>query len=480
MRKNIVTMTDSYKYTHHQMTPEDTEVIYSYFESRNGAKFDETVFVGLQYLIKEYLEGVVVTREKIEEAAALSEAHFMNPSMFNREMWEHILENHGGKLPIRIKAVPEGTPVPTSNVLMTVENTDPKCSALTNHLETILTHVWAPSTVASLSRETKSIMLDYLLETSDQTDSLAFAMHDFGFRGVSSRESAGIEGMAHIVNFMGTDTVVAMETAMEYYGSSMNGLAYSVPASEHSVMTAEGMEGEANVLQRILDAYPVGIVSVVADSYNISNFVTNFICGTFKEQINNRNHPEIPCKVVVRPDSLRSPEDTPEKQMVWIAETLWDNWGGTVNSKGYKVIDPHVGMLWGDGIDLEGIVKILMALKNAGFSTENAVFGSGGGLLQKINRDTQRFAFKCSAQKRSGQWIDVSKKPLDASKASKKGRLILDKDVRDGQYRTYRLGETIEQGIRAQEENDVLQTVFENGELVKEYTFDDLRENAKL
>jgi nicotinamide phosphoribosyltransferase len=472
MRKNIVTLTDSYKMTHYQQYPKDTEVVYSYFESRTGAKFDKTVFVGLQYFLKEYLEGVVVTQEKIDEAEALASAHFMNPDIFNKEMWQHIVDEYGGKLPVRIKAVPEGTPVPTSNVLMTVENTDPKCFALTNHLETLLTQVWHSSTVASLSRKAKSIMFDYLTKTSDQKDSIMFQLHDFGMRGVSSMESAGIGGMGHLVNFFGTDTVNAMETARDYYNGDIANIAYSVPATEHSVMTAEGPEGEADVTQRVLDAYPVGIVSIVSDSYNIENFINNYIGGRFKDQIMARNHDEIPCKVVVRPDSLRFKGDTPHEQMVWIANALWAKFGGTVNSKGFKVLDPHIGLIWGDGIDLQGIEMILESITEAGFSTENVVFGMGGGLLQKINRDTQRFAFKCSAQKRSGEWIDVYKKPLDESKASKKGRLAL---VKNGDYRT-----VIEKEVRMTRQEDLLKTVFENGEVVKEYSFDELRENAKL
>lgn len=472
--KNIITLSDSYKMGHWQQYPPNTEVVYSYFESRNGARFDETVFSGLQYFIKEYLEGVVVTQEDVDEAEKLAAAHFMNDQIFNKEMWQHIVDNHGGKLPIRIKAVAEGTPVPTSNVLMTVENTDPKCFALTNHLETLLTQVWHSSTVASLSRKAKTIMASYLDKTSDQKDSLMFQLHDFGMRGVSSMESAGIGGMGHLINFFGTDTVNAMETARDYYNGDISKIAYSVPATEHSVMTAEGPEGEERVVKRVLDAYPIGIVSIVADSFNIENFVNNFIGDKFKDQILARSHDEIPCKVVVRPDSLRFKGDTPHEQMVWIANALWAKIGGTINSKGYKVLDPHVGMIWGDGIDLHGIELILQAIEEAGFSTENVVFGMGGSLLQKINRDTQRFAFKSSAQKRNGEWYDVYKKPLDESKASKKGRLAL---IRDN---TGRFNTVLEHAAKMQRYDNHLVTVFENGNVMKEYSFEELRENVKL
>ena len=468
-----MTLTDSYKMGHWQQYPEGTEVVYSYFESRTGAKFDKTVFAGLQYFMKEYLEGVVITQEKIDQAFNLASGHFLNDQIFNRQMFQYILDVHGGKLPIRIKAVPEGTPVPTSNVLMTVENTDPKVYALTNYLETLLTQVWHASTVASLSRKAKVIMKNFLTITSDNpVVPLMYQLHDFGMRGVSSMESAGVGGMGHIINFFGTDTVNALEVAMDYYGAT-EVPANSVIATEHSVMTAEGPEGEKNVLKRVLDNYPVGIVSIVSDSYNIENFVKNYIGKDFKEQILSRNHDTIPTKVVIRPDSLRFKEDTPHEQMVWLAQQLWKDFGGTINKKGYKVLDPHIGLIWGDGIDLDGIVLILEAIEEAGFSTENVVFGMGGGLLQKINRDTQRFAFKSSAQKRNGEWVDVYKKPLDESKASKKGRLAL---LRDGdQFETFAYD--MPKFVRRK---DVLETVFENGKVVKEYTFDEVRANAEV
>jgi nicotinamide phosphoribosyltransferase len=470
MENNIILQTDSYKQSHHAEYPQGTTGVYSYFESRKGAKWDTTVFNGLQTLMKKYLVGQVVTKAKIDEAQELVDAHFMNPTIFNRPMWEHILNKYDGYLPITIRAVPEGTPVSVSNVLMTVVNTDPMCAPLTNHLETLLTHVWFPSTVATLSRETKKVMKEYLEKTAMTNDALAFQLHDFGFRGTECTESAGFGGMGHLLNFYGTDTIEAMRYAKEYYNADLATLAFSVPATEHSVATARGPQGEFDVVQQMLDTYPVGIISNVADSYDIENFVKTIGSKRFKDQIMARNHDEIPCKFVVRPDSVRSPEDTPHDQMVWIANQLWEDFGGTINDKGFKVLDSHVGLLWGDGIDLEGITLILEALTKAGYSTENAVFGMGGGLLQKVNRDTQRFAFKCSAQQRNDKWIDIYKKPKDVSKASKKGMLRLVKNKK-GEFETLpNLGEL----------DDEMVEVFRNGKIVKEYTFDELRQNAEI
>ena len=464
MNKNICLTTDSYKLNHWNQYPAGTEKVYSYFECRKGAKFAETPFFGLQYIIKNHLEGVVVTREKIENAAKLCKAHFGSEKYFNREGWEYILNSYGGKLPVVIKAVEEGTVVPINNVLMTIENTDNKCFWLTNYLETVLSQVWYSTTVAALSREVKVNIKEYFDLTSDG-GLLNFGLHDFGFRGASSWESAGIGGAAHLINFLGTDTVVAMEVAVNYYNANIDNLAFSVAATEHSVMTALGKNGEEQVVENLLNEYPTGILSVVSDSYDIYNFVSNIVGTKFKDRILDRDG-----VFVVRPDSITPTHPTPEEEMVWIMENLWANIGGTINSKGYKVINPKVRVLWGDGIDIDGIKKILYAVTKAGFATENiACFGMGGGLLQKVNRDTQRCAFKCSAQYRDGQWYDIQKNPKDVSKASKKGKLKLIKV--DGEFET--VGEN-DPG------EDYLKVVFYDGVLLNEVDFATIRKNAAL
>jgi len=462
MKNNIITLTDSYKCSHHRMYPIDTEVVYSYFESRIGARFNKTIFFGLQYLLKEYLEGVVVTKDKIIDAQILCEKHFGSKDIFNFNMWKLILEKYGGKLPVRIRAVAEGTPVATSNVLMTIENTDPDCYALTNHLETLLTHVWASSTVATLSYEVSKLIDFYLTETGCDKTLWRFMLHDFGFRGVSSVESAGVEGAGHLLNFMGTDTLKAMEVAHDYYGASYDGLAYSVPASEHSVMTSYGPEDEEEIVRELLHTYPEGILSIVADSYDVYNFTAKIIGTTFKDIIQKRKG-----KVVVRPDS-----GEPTSTTLALLGILGDKFGFKNNSKGFKELPPYIGLLWGDGIDYYGIRDILHAMKDAGWASNNIVFGMGGGLLQKINRDTQRFAFKCSAQQRQGHWVDIYKKPLDVSKASKKGRLGLYTNERGELF-------TGPEGKTESHSGNMLQPVFEDGVILKEYTFNECRKNTK-
>jgi len=458
---NIVVCSDSYKWTHYVMYPEGTEAVYSYFEAREGATFDETVFFGLQYYLKKYLEGVVVTPEKVEFAAALAAKHFGNEDYFNRAGWQHILDKCGGMLPLRIKAVPEGTPVPTSNVMMTVENTDPACYWLTNYVETILTHVWYGSTVATLSRHVKKMMANYIEETAETDAGLPFMLHDFGFRGVSSVESAAFGGAGHLVNFMGTDTVAAMVLPMEYYSADV--CAFSVPASEHSIMTALGPEGEREIIKRLIEKFPTGILSVVGDSYDIFRTTAEIVGGEFKEQVLAREG-----VYVVRPDS-----DEPVPTVLKVLAILDEKFGATPNAKGYKVLNPKVRVIWGDGLDYKMIESILKAMKRAGWSAENIVFGMGGGLLQKVNRDTQRFAFKSCAQMRNGVWYDIWKDPVDKSKVSKRGRLALQRvsGAHGAAYKTVQEANATE---------DVLCTVFENGRLLREYTFEQVRQNAAL
>jgi len=474
MRKNLLTQTDSYKLNHWNQYPPKTQAVYSYFESRNGAQFPTTTFFGLQAILKEDFVGQVVTQSKIDQAVELATHHFGNPGLFNKAGWQHILDIHGGYLPLSIRAVPEGTAVPVSNVLMTVENTDSECFWLTNFVESRLTHVWHPSTVATLSRAVKMNLRRWLERTAEDgviDAALMFMLHDFGYRGVAGDEAARMGGAGHLLNFFGTDTVPAMELAVEYYGASYEGLAYSVPATEHSVMTARGRNGEAAVLSQLLDEYQEGILSVVGDSYDIYHFVSKMIRDNKDKILARRPNAIGACKFVVRPDSVSPQHPDPGDQVVWIMKELASIFGYETNIKGCHVLNPKVGVLWGDGIDKDGIDNICRKVAEAGFSTESLVFGMGGGLLQKVNRDTQRFAFKSCAQKRDGEWHDVYKEPTDASKTSKRGRmkLIQTHGDHDGVFATVPLND---------ERPDVMVEVFRNGVLKTDHAWAEIRERA--
>jgi nicotinamide phosphoribosyltransferase len=466
---NIIDATDSYKWTHWRQYPKGTEGVYSYFESRVGANYPYTLFFGLQYIMKRFLEGPVVTGEKLAEANAMAQAHFGGP-LFNYEGWDYILNEHGGCLPLRIKAVAEGSRIPINNVMMTVENTDPKCFWLTNALETQLTQVWYPSTVATLSNFTIKEIEEWVVKTGGDPAIVAFMLHDFGCRGATGMEAAAIGGAGHLITSKGTDTIPAMQLAQYYYDAKLDDLAFSVPATEHSVMTSLGRHGEKEIVAQLLQEYPTGIISCVADSFNIYDFV-DMIGTEFREKILERDG-----KFVVRPDSITTEHPTPEALVVALIEKVGHYFGYTENEKGYKVLNPKIGLLWGDGIDPAGIMLILSTLASAGWAAENMVFGMGGGLLQKVNRDTQRSAFKCSAQKRDGEWFDIFKDPLDSSKKSKRGRLALEYNKSVGLFNTIQLQGGL--GIN-DTPNNLLKTVFENGRVTKTYTFDEVRENAR-
>lgn len=472
----ITLFSDSYKFNHWNQYMPGTQRVNAYFESRFGALFAFTKPFGLQGILQEggFL-GPVVTRDAISEAEELSGYHFGNKGMFNKAGWEHILNKHGGRLPVEIWAVPEGKRIPTGNALMQVRNTGgPETAFLTNFLETELTHVWYPSTVATLSADTQDMLRKYAEQTSEIPEViLPFMLHDFGYRGATCREAASRGGAAHLTNFLGTDTVVGMLWAKKYYDADYETLAFSVPATEHSVMTGPGESGELDLVRRLIKEYNSGILSVVADSFNITRFVSEYLQELKSEILDRQPNAIGLCKFVVRPDSLRSPDDTPEEQMVWITQELDRIFGSAVNKKGYKVINPKVGALWGDGIDRDGIEKIVKAVVAAGYSVDHLVFGMGGGLLQKVNRDTQRFAFKCCAQMRDDKWIDVQKNPLDKTKASKKGilKLVRDHDL-DGnwEYKTINHHDPMFYDFE-----DEMRLVFKDGELLVRDSFDQIR-----
>ncbi|WP_026995933.1 nicotinate phosphoribosyltransferase [Flectobacillus major] len=457
MKNNILLLTDSYKLSHYKQYPAGTSQIYSYFESRGG-KFDYITFFGLQYLLKEYLAGQVVTQAKIDQATQLYAAHFGTDTLFNREGWQYILDKHQGRLPIRIKAVAEGSVIPTHNVLMTVENTDPECFWLSNFLETLLVQLWYPCTVATTSKAVKNLILDYLEQTGDPS-LIDFKLHDFGFRGVSSVESASIGGAAHLVNFMGTDTVAALTFIQEYYQSnSMFG--FSIPAAEHSTITSWTQDGELDAYRNMLQQYPEGLVAVVSDSYDVYHACEKLWGEALKDEILQRNG-----TLVVRPDS-----GIPKEVVLRVTEILGEKLGYTINSKGYKVLNPKIRVIQGDGVNYESIGEILENLAANGWSADNITFGMGGALLQKVHRDTQKFAFKCSCATVNGEDRLVFKDPItDHGKKSKKGRLKL--ILNDTHYQTVNQDE---------DGADLLQTVFENGEIIKEFTFDEVKNQANV
>jgi nicotinamide phosphoribosyltransferase len=348
---------------------------------------------------------------------------------------------------------------------MTVETTDDEFFWLASWFETQLMRIWYPITVATQSYYIKQDVYRFLQETADDADAeIAFKVHDFGARGVSSQETAAIGGAAHLVNFMGSDTMAALLLHRDFYHAPMAG--FSIPAAEHSTVTSWGRENEAESYRNMLRQFakPNSLVAVVSDSWNIYNAVEKIWGEKLRQEVIDSG-----ATVVIRPDS-----GEPVEVVSRVAQILGEKFGFGTNSKGYKVLK-NVRIIQGDGVNQDSIKAILQRLKMEGFSASNIAFGIGGSLLQKINRDTMKFAYKCSAIVADGKLIDVYKQPItDRGKDSKRGRLDLIRGE-TGNYKTVKLDD--DETISA--ENSQMRIVFENGEILVDDSLDEIRRRAK-
>lgn len=464
---NLLLNTDSYKASHWLQYPPDTDATFFYVESRGGL-YDRTVFFGLQAILKEYL-AKPITHADIDEACELFAAH---GEPFNEEGWRYIVDHHGGLLPLRIRAVPEGEVVPTHQALVTIESTDPKACWVPSYVETLLLRLWYPVTVATISWHAKQTIRQFLERTSDDpAGQLPFKLHDFGARGVSSAESAALGGVAHLVNFLGTDTVSGLLAAKTYYHEPVAG--FSIPAAEHSTITSWGREREVEAYRNMLTQFarPGSIVAVVSDSYDIFHAIREHWGKTLREEVIASG-----ATVVIRPDS-----GDPVAVVHQCLELLDEAFGHTVNSKGFRVLN-HVRVIQGDGINPNSIRAILERVTSAGYATDNVAFGMGGALLQQLNRDTQKFALKCSAARVGGQWIDVYKDPVtDKGKMSKRGRMTLLRHREYGSFKTVPIppeAESLDELVLPMGYEDAMVTVWEDGRLVTDHRLADVRARA--
>lgn len=448
---NPILNTDSYKLSHYLQYPKEIKFISSYIESRGG-RWNRAIFYGLQAFLKAYLSQKI-TADDIRQAKEFAAPHGLP---FNEQGWEYILNEHGGALPLFIEAVAEGSIVQTDNVLLQMRNTDPKVPWLVGWVETaLLRAIWYPVAVATNSYFCKQVLLRYLAQTGSPEE-IEFKLHDFGARGVSSFESAGIGGSAHLLNFKGSDTISGALFAQKYYGAKNP--AISIPASEHSTMTAWGKERESDAYTNMAKTFGDSIFACVIDSYDIENAIWQW----------SKLMPDIKARggrVVLRPDS-----GNPVQMAILCIERLIDLVGASKNNKGYLVLPDFVRVIYGDGIEPERIGDILGELEMRGISSDNIAFGMGGALLQHLSRDTLRFAMKASAVSSDGKsWQNIAKEPVsDPSKHSKPGRLALVRD--ENIYRTLRLDEL-------GDAKNELAPVFENGKILKEFSFDEIREN---
>ena len=459
MKRNIILASDSYKTSHYLQYPEGTTTVFSYIEARNE-EYEHAVFAGIQGFIKEYLL-TPITEEDLVEADIICKAHGVP---FNYDGWKYIIENHNGYIPVKIKALEEGTIVPVRVPMVTIENTDPKCFWVTSYVETaLLRAIWYPTTVATISYNVKQIIKQYFEETVDDKDqgNIMFKLHDFGARGVSSSESAAIGGFAHLINFMGTDTLEAIRYAKQYYNADMAG--FSIPAAEHSTITMWGKDREADAYANMLEVYggKGKLLAVVSDSYDIYNACENIWGDKLRDQVRNMGG-----TLVIRPDS-----GDPVEVTLKVIEILGRQFGYTINEKGYKILNPCIRIIQGDGVNPESIKAILENYKQNGWSADNIAFGMGGALLQKVNRDTLGFAMKASYAVVNGFPRDVFKDPItDKGKKSKKGKIK--------PYRYEGKWVTIMDIGWNDYDGTYFEAVYENGQLIKETTLDEIRERA--
>lgn len=463
---NPILNVDSYKHSHLSMYPKGITNLFSYIEARGG-EFDDIVPFGIQAFVNSYLQ-YQITRKDVIQAKKLILAHGEPFTEEQYSLWMNIIDKYNGYLPLRINSVKEGLVLKPKNILVSIESTDPDYFWLPSYIETqLLRAVWYPTTVASVSYACKKILWKYCTQTSDNPqESIKFRLHDFGGRGCTSHESSMIGGAAHLVNFYGTDTLSCLPYIQEYYADCEYIVGYSIPASEHGVITIWGRENEERAYENILDHYAKKgkMVAVVSDSYNIYHAVQELWGNSLREKLLNSE-----AVLVIRPDSGEPTEILPE--LLSIAAKVF---GYTINSKGYKLLPPYVRFIQGDGMTRHTINDICKSIVNSGFSIDNVNFGMGKGLLQDCDRDTSKFAQKvCAASTDNGEtWFDVYKDPItDSGKMSKKGRQKL--IFTEEEYKT--VGYNDERYSNYPTE---LQTIYYNGQTSNFQHFDEIRERA--
>jgi nicotinamide phosphoribosyltransferase len=462
-RPNLLLTTDSYKAGHARAYPPGLTSLYGYAEARGGhatPTYPSTVFFGEQYYRLRYLTGPVLRPADVDEAESFWSAHFGRNDYFPADSWRRLVAKHGGRLPLRIKAVPEGTLVPTGNILLSVESTDPEFPWLVTFFETLILKTWYPTTIATQSFFIRQRIREQLARSTDDLSGLDFMCHDFGYRGCSSEETAWIGAAAHLLSFQGTDTVAGIRMLQRWYGAGM--AAFSIPATEHSIISAFGRAGELDAFRHYLATFPTGAIACVSDTYDVFNAVEHFWGEELRDTVATREG-----RLVVRPDSGDYLEVVPR-----VLETLGEKFGYATNPKGYRVLDGHVRVIQGDAMEYDSIQALFSRIVDLGWSAENLVVGSGGGLLQKVNRDTCGFAFKATEAVVDGEVRPIFKQPVtDPFKKSKTGRMKL--------VRTADGYETIQQPVdpaRYAAAEDVLETVFEDGESLRVQTLDEIRE----
>jgi nicotinamide phosphoribosyltransferase len=435
------------------MYPEGTDYMFDYMESRGGL-YPATIFFGLQAMLKEYF-STPITEAEVFEAKGFADEH---GEPFDFDGWMYIVNELKGMLPVRIRAVKEGSLVPVSNALVTIESTDERVFWVVSWMETFFMKIWYPINIATRSFYVKRMLKEF----SENTGSgfVDFSYHNFGDRGSSSVEAAAIGGAAHLTQFQGTDNFNSLKFIANNYGE--RNIGFSIPASEHSTLTSWGRENEFEMIENYVEQFKGSpIIACVMDSYNIFDAVDFITKGEIKRKIESTEYPIF----VIRPDS-----GNPVEIIGAIINIMEDNSVAfTMNEKDFKMWNKY-RIIWGDGITMETMKEILEYVVDRGYSSDNIAFGSGGWLMQQHDRDTQKFAIKCSAVRVNNEIRDVFKDPItDHGKKSKKGIIGLYKI--NGEYFTDKRNVPWSDNVI-----DEMNIVFDNGVIRRTQTMTQIRE----
>jgi nicotinamide phosphoribosyltransferase len=479
MKTNPFLLTDYYKVGHVFQYPDKTELVYSNLTPRSSRlkDIDEMVFFGMQYFIKEYLLNYFndnFFHQPREKVMAGYKRRITTSLGAGLPTYSHLERLHDlGYLPIEIKALPEGSKVPMKVPCITIVNTLPEFYWLTNFLETLLSAIiWEPCTSATIAHAYRKLLNGYATETGMPAEFVQWQGHDFSFRGMSSLETAVLSGMGHLLSFTGTDTIPAIDALEQYYNADADKelIGGSVAATEHSVMCSGSKDGELETFKRLItEVYAAGIVSIVSDTWDLWKVCTEYL-PALKELILQRDG-----KVVIRPDSgdpvkiiCGDADGQTEQERKGVVELLWDVFGGSVTTEGYKLLDPHIGAIYGDSINLQRAAQICDGLKAKGFASQ-VVFGIGSYTYQYNTRDTFGTAMKATFVVVDGEGREIFKNPVtdDGTKRSAIGLLNVQKE--NGRFVLY------DKVSWAEEAQSELKTVFKDGKITKEFTLAEIR-----
>jgi nicotinamide phosphoribosyltransferase len=511
---NPLLLTDGYKTGHHQQYPQGTTLVYSNFTPRSNkyapTGCDNVVSFGQQMIMKqihEAFEKEFFSKPKDEVCGEMKrELSLYLGTDYDVTHFEQLHDL--GYLPINVKAIEEGTLVPMKVPVLTIYNTLPEFYWVTNYLETIISNLlWKPMTSATIAHTYRKVLTKWQEKTDAEKGWFVdWQGHDFSMRGMDSVEATIASGLGHLTSFSGTDSLPAIYGARKFYGEE-GFVGGSVNATEHSVMCAGSKDDEVGTFRRLLETYPKGILSVVSDTWDLWKVCTEHIV-TLKEEILARDG-----KLVIRPDSgdpidilcgdrghswnrtdYKELQDengnylvdfygeleynegkvvTPN-QYKGVIELLWDVFGGTINEQGYKVLDSHIGAIYGDSITIGRANEICARLEAKGFASTNVVLGIGSFTYQYNTRDTFGFAMKATYVEVDGVGREIFKDPItdDGTKKSATGLLWVDKNT-DGEYVLF------DKVTWEGEGRGFLQTIYKDGTFYNQTTLTEIKERLK-